>query len=139
MEPLEGIAAADAILGRAFPLPEAALPLTRWVEVRRTGDGAEVEWNLDDSRAGAPGRLALFAGPADGAALEDQLGPGAEVTVTARGWTIARAPLAAAQPSLRPVVQVTWAVDGLCLRLTAQGPWELAEVLRLAQAVPVGG
>ena len=32
-EPLEGIAAADALLGRPFPLPEAPLPLARWVDV----------------------------------------------------------------------------------------------------------
>ena len=62
-EPLDGLAAADAHLGRPFPLPAAALPLTRWVEVRAVGPGAEVEFNLDDSREGAPGRLALYAGP----------------------------------------------------------------------------
>ena len=51
-EPLEGIAGADAILGRAFPLPAAPLPLVRWVDVAPLGDGAEVVWSLDDSRAG---------------------------------------------------------------------------------------
>jgi hypothetical protein len=57
---LEGIAAADAHLGRPFPLPAAALPLARWVEVVATAeDAVEVEWNLDDTRPGAPGRLAL--------------------------------------------------------------------------------
>src|SRR3954453_16710074 len=62
-EPLEGIAAADARLGRPFPLPTMPLPLARWVEVTAVGSGAEVAWNLDDTRAGAPGRLALYAGP----------------------------------------------------------------------------
>jgi hypothetical protein len=59
-EPLEGIAAADARLGRPVALPATALPLTRWTEVRALADeGVEIEWNLDDSRAGAPGRLEL--------------------------------------------------------------------------------
>lgn len=139
MEPLEGIAGADALLGRPFPLPTVPLPLTRWVEVRRAGDGAEVEWNLDDSRPGAPGRLALYAGLADGEPVGDQLGEDADRTVTPAGWTVARAPLAEAQASLRPVVVVTWEVDGLRLRLTAQGPWPLADVLGLAQSVHAGG
>lgn len=132
MEALEGIAAADALLGRPFPLPALPLPLVRWVEVRRVGAGAEVEWNLDDSRAGAPGRLALFAGTA---APPEQLGAGAEHTTTADGWAVARAPLTEAQPSLRPVVQVGWIRAGLHLRLTAQGPWALADVLGLARSV----
>lgn len=132
MEALEGIAAADALLGRPFPLPALPLPLARWVEVRRVGDGAEVEWNLDDSRAGAPGRLALFAG---GAAPPGQLGADAEHTRTPDGWVVARAPLSEAQPSLRPVVQVSWTCAGLHLRLTAQGPWALADVLGLARSI----
>ena len=62
-EPLEGIAEADAVLGRPFPLPSAALPLARWVDVVQVGEhGVEVAWNLDDTRPGAPGRLALYAG-----------------------------------------------------------------------------
>ena len=62
-EPLEGIADADAVLGRPFPLPSAALPLARWVDVVQVAEhGVEVAWNLDDTRAGAPGRLALYAG-----------------------------------------------------------------------------
>src|SRR5437763_5930125 len=60
VEPLEGIAAADAHLGRPVPLPSVPLPLVRWVEVTAQGPGAvEVEWNLDDTRGG-PGRLALL-------------------------------------------------------------------------------
>jgi hypothetical protein len=59
-EPLEGIAEADAVLGRPFPLPSAALPLARWVDVVQVAErGVEVAWNLDDTRPGAPGRLAL--------------------------------------------------------------------------------
>ncbi|MCW3040514.1 MAG: hypothetical protein JWM31_2419 [Solirubrobacterales bacterium] len=131
MESLEGIADADAVLGRPFPLPDVPLPLTRWVEVRRTGPGAEVEWNLDDTRPGRPGRLALYAAPADRGAAPDQLAPDAERTRTPQGWIVARDPLPAAQDSLRPVLQVTWEHDGLALRLTAQGPWELAAVLRI--------
>ena len=64
-EPLEGIADADAVLGRPFPLPSARLPLARWVDVVQVAEhGAEVAWNLDDTRAGAPERLALYAGAA---------------------------------------------------------------------------
>ncbi len=132
MEPLEGIAAADARLRRRFPLPGATLPLTRWVQVRGLASGAEVEWNLDDSRAGAPGRLALYAGPEP---APPQLADDAQATTTEDGWTVARAPLAEAQDSLRPVVQVGWTADGLHLRLTAQGPWALADVLAIARSV----
>ena len=57
-EPLEGIADADAVLGRPFPLPSAALPLARWVDVVQVAErGVEVAWNLDDTRPGTPGRL----------------------------------------------------------------------------------
>lgn len=132
VEQLGDIGAADALLGRPFPLPAVPLPLARWVEVRSTGAGAEVEWNLDDSRPGAPARLALYAGTG---AAADQLGPDAERTTTPERWTIARSPLPAAQPSLRPVLQIGWEAGGLHLRLTAQGPWELADVLRIARSV----
>ena len=133
MQELEGIAAADARLGRPFPLPELPLPLARWVQIRTVGEGVEVEWNLDDSRAGAPGRLALYAG--HGAPPED-LPASAKRTVTPEGWTVARTPLAEAQPSLRPVVQVQWTTaSGLHLRLTGQGPWSMQEILSLARSV----
>lgn len=132
MEALDGIAAGDARLGRPFPLPGVPMPLPRWVEVRAVDDGVEVEWNLDDSRADSPGRLALFAGPT--VALS-QLPPSAEATVAANGMTVRRAPLDEAQRSLRPVVEVTWEHAGLHLRLTAQGPWQLADVLALATSV----
>jgi hypothetical protein len=135
-EPLDGLAAADAHLGRPFPLPETPLPPPRWVEVRAIGPGAEVEYNLDDSRPGAPGRLALYAGPVE---PPDQLtgvaGPVERTTV--RGLTLRRAPLDDAQPSLRPVVEVDWRAGGLWLRLTAQGPWALEDVLAIVAAVSV--
>ncbi|MCW2958308.1 MAG: hypothetical protein JWP18_1111, partial [Solirubrobacterales bacterium] len=91
MEHAAGIAEADAHLGTPFPLPQQALPLARWVQVRTVGAGAEIEWNLDDSRAGTPGRLALYAGPVPAPA---QLPPGAEATQTDAGWLVVRAPLA---------------------------------------------
>ena len=135
---LSGIAEADALLGRPFPLPSRALPLARWVEVRAIGPGAEVAWNLDDTRAGTPGRVALYAGPA---APPDQLAGLVDEAATAaldgREVAVRRAPLAEAQPSLRPVVELAWAADGLALRLTAQGPWALDELLRLAASVGV--
>lgn len=137
MEALAGIAAADARLGRRFPLPSAALPLVRWVEVRAIGrDGAEVEWNLDDTRDGAPGRLALFAGheappeqlPADG-------GDATRVELAGRHVTVRRSPLAHAQPTLRPAWELRWRTTTLHLRLTAQGPWALEDVLAIAASV----
>src|SRR3954466_6769190 len=53
-QPLEGIAAADALLGRPFPLPQTALPLARWVEVTEVGAGAAGAGELDHPRARAP-------------------------------------------------------------------------------------
>jgi hypothetical protein len=132
MQALDGIAAADARLGRPFPLPAAPVPLPRWVEVRTVDDGVEVEWNLDDSRRGAPGRLALFAGPTRAGS---QLPADAQSTTAANGMTVRRAALPEAQRSLRPVVEVAWEAGGLHLRLTAQGPWELSDVLALATSV----
>jgi hypothetical protein len=132
MEALDGIAAADALLGRPFPLPSVPMPLARWVEVRAVDDGVEVEWNLDDSRPDAPGRVALYASASPPVS---QLPPEAEATVGANGMTVRRAPLEEAQRSLRPVVEVMWDRAGLHLRLTAQGPWDLVEVLALATSV----
>lgn len=135
---LAGIAEADALLGRPFPLPRCPLPLVRWVEVRALAAGAEVAWNLDDSRRGTPGRLALYAGPVP---PPDQL---AGVTADSAGArlgeheiAVRRIPLDDAQPSLRPVVELVWAVDGLFLRLTGQGPWALDELLAVASSVGV--
>jgi len=134
VEPLDGIAAADAHLGRRVPLPRIALPLVRWVEVFAVGPQAvEVAFNLDDSRDGAPGRLALYAGTT-APALRDPLA-GAEPTRVDHDLTYRAAPLAEAQPSLRPVHELSWIRDGLHLRLTAQGPWPLAALTALAQSV----
>jgi hypothetical protein len=136
-EPLEGIAAADAYLGRPFPLPSIPLPLARWVEVHAVGDGAaEVEWNLDDTRDGAPGRLALWAGTAE---PPEQLA-GAEATpITLSGLELEyrTAPLEEAQPSLRPVHELRWQDGGLRLRLTGQGPWRLDDLLALAASIVI--
>lgn len=130
MEPLEGIAAADARLGRAFPLPTAPLPLTRWTEVQALDDAVEVEWNLDDSRAGAPGRLALMVSEQ---IIHTQL---SECPVSVHGSVALRsALLAEAQDGLRPVTELLWQTDGLHLRLTAQGPWERETLLSIAASV----
>jgi hypothetical protein len=130
VEPLEGIAAADAHLGRRVPLPDVALPLTRWVEVTVEGPGAiEVEWNLDDTRGG-PARLALLVSLE---APDTQL-PAA--TARAAGdTTIREAPLEEAQPSLRPVRELIWERDGLHLRLTGQGPWDAEALAAVAASV----
>jgi hypothetical protein len=134
-QPLEGIAAADARLGRPFPLPQTPLPLARWIEVTEVGTGAEVAWNLDDSRAGAPGRLAIYAGPAPPPPREllDATPP------ESRGGIVWRsAPLPEAQPSLRPVRELSWSGGGLYLRITAQGPWDDAAVAAIAASIPIG-
>jgi hypothetical protein len=136
MEEWTGIADADRHLGRPVPLPTAALPLVRWVEVRPIADGAvEVEWNLDDTRAGARGRLALYAGTAppperewDTEVARLDLGGGA--TAEHR-----RLPLEEAQPTLKPAHELRWRLDGLHLRLTAQGPWELDELVAIGASV----
>lgn len=140
-ESLGGLADADARLGRSFPLPAAPVPLPRWVDVRAEGAGAEVVWSLDDTRPGAPGRLALHAGPEppppraiawDGDAQLVELAPGT-------AGTLRMAALAEAQPSLRPVRELAWTRDGLHLRLTAQGPWAPDDLLALARSVLPGG
>jgi hypothetical protein len=130
LDPLDGIADADAILGRPFPLPSAPLPLARWVDVARVGErGVEVAWNLDDTRPGTPGRLALYAG-VDPPPARELADAGADADIAIR-----TAPLAQAQESLRPVTELSWQRDGLHLRLTAQGPWELDALLALARSV----
>ena len=134
-QPLEGIAAADARLGRPFPLPRAALPLARWVDVTEVGAGAEVAWNLDDSRAGAPGRLALYAGPEPPPA---RALPGGDEPQLRGGIAWRSAPLPEAQPALRPVRELSWTAGGLHLRITAQGPWEDAALEAIVASIPVG-
>jgi hypothetical protein len=130
VEPLEGIAAADAHLGRSVPRPAVALPLARWIEVSAHGPGAvEVEWNLDDTRGG-PGRLALFVSVVPAPTQLPDAGP------RPAGDTVLReAQLEEAQPSLRPVKELSWELDGLYLRLTAQGPWEEQQLLTIAASV----
>ena len=131
MEEWTGIADADRHLGRPVPLPTAALPLVRWVEVRPIAAGAdEVEWNFDDTREGARGRLALYAGheppperPWDVEATVVDVGD-------ARGEH-RMLPLEEAEAPLRPANEVRWQADGLHLRITAQGPWELEELLAI--------
>ena len=131
MDPWSGIADADAHLGRRVPLPTVPLPLARWVEVRPVGPGAvEVEWNLVDTREGAPGRLALYVGasaPEERAwdVEAEPLGPG-ELRVLA---------LEEAEPALRPAFELRWEADDLHLRLTAQGPWAREELAAIAASV----
>jgi hypothetical protein len=135
-EPLDGIAGADALLGRTFPLPTLTLPLVRWVDVFPVGDGAEVAWALDDSRPGSPGRLALYAGrgpapPREALALAEVQ----EVEVGGHPAQLRSAPLEQAQDSLRPVRELRWDDGALVYRLTAQGPWEVAALLELAASI----
>ena len=130
-EPLEGIGAADAHLGRIVPLPTLPVPLARWVEVVTSGrEAVQVEWNLDATRPGSPGRLALYAGHAP----PGERGLPAPTAVGRYSYRCA--PLEqAAQPELRPVRELAWEHDGLYLRLTGQGPWQLEELVRLADSV----
>ena len=117
--------------GGPFPLPALALPLARWTAVAPIGGGVEVEWNLDDTRAGTPGRLALYAGAA--APPPHELPePVSEREAAVRGCParLRSAPLEEAQLSLRPVRELEWERGGLFLRLTAQGPWELDAAVR---------
>ncbi len=135
MDDWTGITDADTHLGRPVPLPSAALPLVRWVEVHPAGARAvEVEGNLDDTRPGARGRLALYVGhappderPWDVAARAvDVAGTAAEHRVLA---------LDEAEPALRPAHELRWVHDGLHLRLTAQGPWELDDLVAIGASV----
>jgi len=112
-----------------MPLPSVPLPLGRWVEVVATGaDGVEVEWNLDDTRGG-PGRLALWAG------VSEPPSRGLPEPAPHGRYAHRYAPLDEAEPSLRPVHELAWGADGLLLRLTAQGPWGLEELVRIADSV----
>jgi hypothetical protein len=133
IEQLDNLAEADALLGRVFPLPAKPLPLTRWVELRRVGeDSAEIAWNLDDSRPGSPGRLALFVGHSK---PPEQLAEADMQIKASNGMVVRRAALDQAEPSLKPVVEIIWRRYGLDMRLTAQGPWDIAEVVALADSV----
>ena len=132
-EPLDGIGGADAVLGRPFPLPSLPVPLCRWVDVIQVApDGVEVAWNLDDTRENTPARLAIYAGtePPPDRELPEATEPHWRDNVTIR-----TAPLPEAEPSLRPVTELAWHHDGLHLRLTGQGPWELDDLLALARSI----
>jgi hypothetical protein len=130
VDPLEGIADADAHLGRPVPLPSVPLPLVRWVEVSAQGPRAvEVEWNLDDTRGG-PGRLALFVSGAPGPTQLPDAGPR-----PVGEYVVRQAALDEAQPSLRPVTELSWELEGLYLRLTGQGPWDEVELVTIAASV----
>jgi hypothetical protein len=132
-EPLDGIGAADEVLGRPFPLPSVPVPLCRWVDVIQVAQhGVEVAWNLDDTREGSPGRLALYAGTEP---PPDRELPQASVATQRDGIAIRTAPLPEAEPSLRPVTELRWEHDRLHLRLTGQGPWELDALLALAHSL----
>jgi hypothetical protein len=130
VDPWSGIADADAHLGRPFPLPAAPLPLARWIEVRPAGPGVEVEWNLDDTRPGSPGRLALYAGPEPPPERAWDVEP--EALGEAELRTLA---LDEAEPALRPAHELRWQRDGLHLRLTAQGPWQRRQLMAIAESV----
>jgi hypothetical protein len=130
VEPLEGIGAADAHLGRPVPLPALPLPLARWVEITSQGPGAvEVEWNLDDTRGG-PGRLALFVSTAPAPTQLPDAGPR-----PVGGYVLRESPLEAAQESLRPVRELSWELPGLYLRMTGQGTWTIDELIAVATSV----
>ena len=129
-EPLEGIAAADEHLGRAVPLPSLPLPLTRWVEVVTCGaEAVQVEWNLDATRPGTPGRLTLYAG------LVAPPERGLPEAAAAGRYAHRSAPLEGAEALLRPVQELAWEQGGLHLRLTGQGPWELAALVAIADSI----
>ena len=138
--PLEGIAAADAHLGRPVPLPRAPLPLARWSEIHAAGpEGVEIELNLDDSRAGSPGRLEIYVGlgpppPRDWPGDE----PPRTVPVAGVEGRWREAELVEAQPSLRPAVELSWHAHGLDLRLTAQGPWPPERLVEIAESIVPG-
>ena len=129
-EPLEGIAAADEHIGRRVPLPTVPLPLARWVDVVTSGaDAVQVEWNLDASRPGAPGRVTLYAGHV---APSER---GLPEPVAHGRYAYRSAPLEEAEPELRPVQELAWQEGGLQLRLTGQGPWELAALVAIADSI----
>jgi hypothetical protein len=129
-EALEGICAADDLLGRRVPLPTAPLPLARWVEVVASGPGAvQVEWNLDTTRPESPGRVTLFVG------LQPPPERGLPEPTAIDRYAYRNAPLSEAAPEFRPVQELAWQHDGLHLRLTGQGPWVLTELVALADSV----
>jgi hypothetical protein len=136
MEEWSGIADADRHLGRRFPLPTVALPFVTWTVVRPVSPGAaEVEWNLDITREGARGRLALYAGHA---APEERPWDVPADAVDVAGQAAEHRTIAleqAEEPALRPAHELRWQAGDLHLRLTAQGPWELGELLAIGASL----
>src|SRR3954454_6719096 len=112
-----------------------ALPLARWVEVTECGSGAEVAWNLDDSRPGVPGRLALYAGPEPPPPRDL---PGGSEPQIRDGLIWRTAPLPEAQPPLRPVYELAWKAGGLHPRLTARAPGDEAARGPIVAAIAIG-
>ena len=101
----------------------------RWVEVVASGAGAvQVEWNLDATRAGAPGRLTLYAG------LRPPPERGLPEPAPRGRFAHRYAPLEQAEAELRPVHELAWEQDGLHLRLTGQGPWTIEQLVALADS-----
>ncbi len=129
-EPLEGIGAADAHLGRTVPLPSVPVPLARWVDIVTSGpDAVQVEWNLDATRSGSPGRVTLYAG------LTPPGERGLPAPTALGRYAYRCAPLEEAEVELRPVQELAWEHDGLYLRLTGQGPWRREELVALADSI----
>jgi hypothetical protein len=89
----------------------------------------QVEWNLDASRPGSPGRVALYAGRTPPGER------GLPAPTTHGRYAYRRAPLEEAEAELRPVQELAWEQDGLHLRLTGQGPWRREELVALADSI----
>ena len=129
-DPLDGIGAADAHLGRAVPLPAdgaAARALGRGRRERAAGRPGRVEPRRD---------AAGHAGPPDALRGRRRRRPSAGCrSPTPHGRYAHRsAPLEEAEPELRPVHELAWEQDGLHLRLTGQGPWTLEQLVALADS-----
>jgi hypothetical protein len=136
MEEWTGIADADRHLGRPVPLPTVVLPLARWIEVRPIGTGGvEIEWNLDDTREDARGRLALYVGTVAPPERPWDVEP-VYVDVGLAGAEHRMLDLEEADPPLRPAHELRWLRDdGLHLRLTAQGPWAIDELIEIGASL----
>ena len=65
----------------------------------------------------------------------DQGGAPETRVVDGRHVTLRSDPLEKAQPSLRPVRELCWQAEGLHLRLTAQGPWRLDDLLTIVASI----
>jgi hypothetical protein len=131
----------DRHRGRRRAPRRARAAADRRAAARALGRGApagrrrvEVEWNLDDTRPGSCGRLALYVGR-----RAPTSAPG---TSRRRRSTSAGAPaehrvlpLDEAEPALRPAHELRWERAGLHLRLTAQGPWGVDDLVAIGASV----